>query len=69
MICLAFRASTGRHELQKREKGDGVLVVFSMLKLTKMMEKIRKPISADRVYLYFPCEGFLFILQFLLDFW
>ena len=54
-----------------------------MLKLAKRMEKIKKPISVDRIAYLFPCWGrgggggggggggawVSFILEFILDFW
>ena len=46
--------------LQKREKGGGVLAASPMLKLAKKMEKIRKPIGIDRVSVPLPCGGFVF---------
>ena len=53
---LAFRASAGQREsAKKREKGynNGVLAASLMLNLSKRMEKIRKPISVDRIaYLF-----------------
>ena len=72
MIRLAFGASAGRREptKKKREKGGGVPATSPMLKLAKKLEKIRKSISEDKVCVPFPYgDFFLFILQFLLDFW
>ena len=45
--------------LQKKEKGGGLLVASPMLKLAKKMKKIRKPIGANRVAYLFPMGGFL----------
>ena len=55
----------------KRENGydDGVSVAPLMLKLAKRMEKIMKSIGVDRIAYLFSVGGFLFILEFLLDFW
>ena len=72
LIRLAFRASIGRREPKKKiEKGysGSVPIASPILKLAKMMEKIRKPISVDIIAYLFPMGGFSFILEFLLDFW
>ena len=57
--------------LQEKEKRDTVAVctASSMLKLAKRMEKIRKPISVNRIAHLFSVGGFSFLLEFLLDFW
>ena len=67
-------ASARRREPVKKKKGYGgsVLASSPMLKLAKRMEKIRKPISVDRIAYLFLVSGEggggSFILEFLLDF-
>ena len=72
LIRLAFGASAGRCEpAREREKGygGGVSAASPMLKLAKMMENIRKPIGVNKIAYLFSVGGFLFILEFPLDFW
>ena len=63
LIQLAFGASIEQREpARKREKGysGSVPTASPMLKLTKRMEKIRKPIGVDIIaYLFFSFSFFL----------